>query len=211
MWRAVLSASEKCSQAWGGGWRWRGFEHMKHHLYSNGRVCYSGLVLVDSDKNATGFRKGKRQVESGLRQGEDWISCIKSLGLVLREESLVWTGSYYYPGNRGILTVKIIRIQLLKAGFSQLNGKSGSLIGGGQQAWCYHPLDPGTWRLSLSLMPLSGPRSPDSGCRPTPAIAWGLTHHHACNGERKDTSRKGRNWKQEEWGCIYFPLFYNKL
>lgn len=44
---------------------------------------------MDSDQSAAGFRGGKRHVEAGLRQGADEVSCIKSLGLNLWEESLV--------------------------------------------------------------------------------------------------------------------------
>lgn len=64
---------------------------------------------------------------------------MKSLKLVLWEESLVWTGSYYCPGNEGIGSVQVIRAQLIKVGLSHPNRKSGSLIAGGQWTWCYPP------------------------------------------------------------------------
>ena len=77
----------------GRGRRWRDFERIKRHLCPSVRACPSHCVLVDSDQNADGVREGKRRGKAVLRQRKDEIRCIRSLGLVLLEESLSEQGT----------------------------------------------------------------------------------------------------------------------
>lgn len=73
-------------------WKEREFEHIKHPLCPSLRVCSFDCVPVDSDQNAAGLGEGKSEVKAMLGQKADSIRCLKSLGLVLRVESLCEQG-----------------------------------------------------------------------------------------------------------------------